>query len=97
MVFADVKYPGRYEDIHDDLYMFVESRFEFVEGGLQGDSWIWIWFDDEKVAIDTFSSMTHQVKASRSGKHVEEVIEALKDRFELVIYPKPELEAHEEE
>jgi hypothetical protein len=63
MVFADLKYPGRYEDIHDDLLSFLRKRFDHVEGGLQGDSWIWVWLNEEKVAVDTFSSMTHQIKS----------------------------------
>jgi len=97
MIFADLKYPGPYEDAHDELHAFLQSRFERVEGGLQGDSWIWIWFDEDKVAVDTFSSMTHQIKSPRPGIHVERVIEVLRDKYILEIYPKPEFEPHEDE
>jgi len=97
MVFADLKYLGRYEDAHGELYAFLQSRFERVEGGLQGDSWIWIWFDEDKVAVDTFSSMTHQIKSPRPGNHVERVIQVLRDKYNLEIYPKPEYEPHEDE
>lgn len=97
MVFADLKYSGTYEDAHEDLYTFLRSRFDRVEGGLQGDSWIWIWFDEHKVAVDTFSAKTHQIKSSRSGSHVEIVIEALKQKYNVAVYPQPVIEPHEDE
>jgi hypothetical protein len=97
MVFADLKYSGTYEDAHDDLYTFLQSRFDRVEGGLQSDSWIWIWFDEDKVAVDTFSAKTHQIKSSRSGVHVERVIEALKQKYNIAVYPQPVIEPHEDE
>jgi hypothetical protein len=40
--------------------------------------------------------MTDQIKSSRPGKHVEEVIAALKQQYSLIIYPGPELEPHED-
>jgi hypothetical protein len=95
MIFADLQYSGRYEDHHNEILSLLKERFLRVDAGLQCDSWIWVWVADEKVAIDSFSSMTHQVKSSRPGKHVEEVIAVLKERFELVIYPSPEPEPHE--
>jgi hypothetical protein len=95
MIFADIKYSGRYEDIHDELFSYIKSHFENVEGGLQGDSWICISLDDKKVQIDTFLSMTHQVKSSQPGTHVEKVIEVLMQRYEVSIYQHPELEPHE--
>jgi hypothetical protein len=97
MVFADLKYSGTYEDAHEDLYTYLRSRFDRVEGGLQSDSCIWIWFDEDKVAVDTFSAETHQIKSSRSGVHVERVIEALKQNYNVAVYPQPEIEAHEDE
>lgn len=96
MVFADLKYSGRYEDIHHDLVSFIKTRFDRVEGGLQGDSYSWIWIRDDKVAIDSFSSMTHQVKASRPGNHVEKVIEVLREKYALNVYADPEMEPHED-
>jgi hypothetical protein len=97
MVFADLQYSGPYEDAHDGLYAFLHSRFDRVEGGLQGDSWIWIWFDENKVAVDTFSAMTHQIKSPRPGRHVERVIGVLKEEYNVTVYPRPEIEPHEDE
>ncbi len=38
MVFADLKYPERYEEKHDGLCTLLMSRFSHVESGLQSDS-----------------------------------------------------------
>jgi hypothetical protein len=50
----------------------------------------------ERVAIDTFSSMKHQVKSHKAGLHVQEVINALLKKYNLHIYEKPEVEGHED-
>jgi hypothetical protein len=89
-IFAELKYPDRYEDFHDELVAFVRTRFANVESGIQGDSWIWIMDGGEMVALDTFSSMKHQVKSPKPGPHVEQVIDALREEFELTIFDEPE-------
>jgi hypothetical protein len=40
MIFADLNYQGRYEDMHEELLSFVVTRFDRVENGIQGDSYI---------------------------------------------------------
>lgn len=95
MIFADLKYSGFYEDVHDELFSFLNRRFDQVGGGLQGDSWIWVRLKGQKVEIDTFLSMTHQIKSAHPGDHVQSVIAALKERYEVFVYPEPEPEPHE--
>jgi hypothetical protein len=51
---------------------------------------------EEKVAIDTFTSMKHQIKSPKAGAHVQKVIDTLLHGFHLRVYEKPELEAHED-
>jgi len=96
MIFAELQYPGRYEEAHDELLAFVRERFAKVQAGLQGDSWIWIFDRDDKVAIDTFSSMKHQVKSARPGRHVKAVIDALRERYSVNVYAEPEGEPHDD-
>jgi hypothetical protein len=96
MIFADLEYAGRYEEMHDGLCAFLRKRFTNVEAGLQSDSWIWVHIGSDKVAVDTFTSMTHQVKSRRSGKHVDDVIAALQEQYSVVVYKQPEWEAHED-
>ena len=95
MIFAAVEYPQAYPEVHHDLVRFLCTKFPNVESGIQGDSWIWIQIGDERVAIDTFSSMKHWIKSSRPGDHVDSVIQALKTRFVVHVLSSPEREAHE--
>lgn len=97
MIFAEIEYEGHYSDVHDTLLNFVNSQFSNVESGHQGNSWIWIREGGEKVAIDTFTSMKHQVKSRKPGALVRKVVETLQRRFKLKVYEKPELEGHEPE
>ena len=97
MVFAELRYPEHYSDVHDRLLAFMCQHFSKVEAGHQGDSYIWIQDGEEKVAIDTFSSMKHQVKSPKPGPHVDKVIKALQLRFNVDVYSAPELEGHEPE
>ena len=65
---------------------------------LQGDSWIWIFEGEEKVAIDTFSSMKHQVKTEfPNGTLVRSVLEALSSKYDVTVFDNPEIEPHEEQ
>jgi len=86
MIFAEMKYEKHYDDIHNELLSFVTARFSRVEAGHQGDSYIWIFDGGEKVAIDTFTSMKHQVKSSKPGSHVQNVINALRQKYRLTVY-----------
>jgi hypothetical protein len=95
MVFAALDYPDRYEDKHAEIVTFLSARFPRVESGLQCDSWIWVYIQDDKIEIDTFYSTKHWIKSSRPGPHVDAVIQALRGAFTVLTYPTPELEPHE--
>jgi len=96
MIFAEMEYQKHYSDFHAELLAFIGRHFSQVQSGLQGDSWIWILDGEEKVAIDTFTSMKHQIKSPKAGVHVQRVIEALRRQFEVKVYEEPELEGHED-
>jgi hypothetical protein len=97
MIFAELDYPQHYSDVHDELLAFVRRHFSQVQAGHQGDSWIWILDDGEQVAIDTFTSMRHQIKSGRPGAHVRKVIDVLRGQFVVSVYPEPVLEADDDE
>lgn len=95
MIFAELQYDGHYDTMHPTLAAFLAQRFRLVESGHQADSYFWIFDGGEKVAIDTFSSMTHQVKSARPGPHVQAVIRALRAGFSLKEHDPPLPEGHE--
>ena len=96
MIFAEMNYPGAYEDFHEVLSTFLAENFSNVMSGLQSDSWFWILDGEEKVAIDTFSSMTHEIKSEKAGPHVQKVIEILRSKYNVNVYEKAMLEPHED-
>jgi hypothetical protein len=104
MIFAEMEYAKEYAklygdlvEFHTELVEFIKSEFSDIKYGLQSDSWIWIFDGSTKVAIDTFSSMKHQVKCDSAGSLLlKKVIESLSAKYVLNVYSEPELEAHEE-
>jgi len=95
MVFAEMDYQKEYRDFHAELIAFVNRHFSQVDSGMQGDSWIWIFDNDEKVRLDTFSSMKHQIKSQKNGWLVRRVIETLLLSYNVNVYEEPELEGNE--
>lgn len=81
-----------YDDFYHELLAYIKSNFKNVELGLQGDAYIWIKNNNEKVALDTFTSMRFEIKCDvKNGTLVQEVIDSLKTQYPVSIYPEPEL------
>ena len=95
MIFAEMEYPSTYTAFHAELEAFLARSFSNVKSGILNDSWFWIFDEGEKVAIDTFSSMKHQIKSAKPGPHVQRVIEVLSSKYKLNVYEEPVLEGHE--
>lgn len=96
MIFAQLQYESSYSEVHAELLAFLRTHFPNTQSGLQGDSWIWIFEGEEKVEVDTFSAMKHQIKSAKAGPLVQNVIAALMLKYTLDVYEKPELEGHED-
>ena len=97
MIFAELTYEQDYSAMHRELVEHLKSHFPDIQHGLQGDSWIWIFEGDEKVAIDTFSGMKQQIKSEHPESDlIERVIGSLSEGFKLARCDDPELEPHED-
>ena len=88
-IFAEMRYSEEYTDVHSDIVALMNIYFTDIMSGLQGDSWVWITDGNEKVAIDTFSSMKHQVKSCSAGQHVQKVIDALRVKYDVHVFDSP--------
>ena len=96
MIYGEIENNDSYYDFYHELLAYIRYFFQDVESGLQGDAYIWIKEKDEKVALDTFTSMRFEIKTDiKNGKLVHKVIEALQKKYPVKVYDKPELEAHE--
>ncbi len=89
MTFAEVRYSGEYRAEHSNMVALIKRFFADIQSGLQGDSWIWIMVGEDKVAIDTFSSMKHQVKSYTLGSHVQKVIDVLRTKYDVEVFAEP--------
>jgi len=96
MIFAELEYQEHYAELHTELVAFVSTNFSRVKAGLQGDSWVLILDGEEKVEIDTFTSMKHQIKSPKPGSHVQKVVDLLLQKYKLKMFKPPELEDHED-
>jgi hypothetical protein len=97
MIFAELVYRSHYEAVHADLVALLAANFVDVKHGLQGDSHVSVTVGGHEVRLDTFSSMTHWVKADEAGPHILQVIEVLKQIFEVEVHEFPLLEDSEDE
>lgn len=96
MIFAKLNYSELYEEKHDEVLSCLRKEFQEIEDGLQGDSYVWVFEENEKVAVDTFTAMQHEIKcANKTSPLVHRVITALKNEFDVIVYEEPEFEAHE--
>lgn len=95
MIFAELEYDQSYYDVHESLVMLLSRHFPNIESGLQGDSYAWVLDDGQKVAVDTFTSMHHQVKSLKPSPLVNQVLAVLARQYQLRIFDPPEFEAHD--
>jgi len=80
-------------DHFTDILQSLTEHFENIESGRQGDDWIWIHLDDDKIEIDSFYSMELEVK----GKHqqyavVKQILQSMKSNWILQIFDPPKVD-----
>lgn len=96
MIYGEIKIDESYYNFYHELLTYIKNNYKNVESGLQGDAYIWIKNNNEKVTLDTFTSMRFEIKSNvKNGTLVQEVINTLKKYYPVSIYPEPELEAHD--
>lgn len=90
MVFAELCYDGHYSDQHDAIVECLLPWFPGLQHGHQGDSWIWIGGGPDKISIDTFYAMFHQVKTADPGNpDLQQVLKILRGTFDMEIFDPP--------
>jgi hypothetical protein len=97
MIFGEIVHEEHSYEVFPGLLELVKSEFNEVQSGVQGDAWIWIIENDEKVAIDSFTSMRFQIKCGKvGGILLGSVISVLERKYTLYLYQNPEIEGHED-
>lgn len=85
VIFAELD-REKFEDILDRLMKY----FQNIQFGRQGDDWIWIHVEDDRVEIDSFTSMQLEVKGrQKHSKTVKTILQLLEKDWILNRFDPP--------
>lgn len=87
--FATIEHASSYYDFFDELLPHIRAGFSDVQSGVQGDAWIWIFRDGEKVAVDTFYSMQFEINADDDSDLLRDVIAHIERKYPVRRYDEP--------
>lgn len=86
VIFAELD-REKFEDILDRLMKY----FQNIQFGRQGDDWIWIHVEDDRVEIDSFTSMQLEVKGrQKHSKTVKTILQLLEKDWILNRFDPPQ-------
>jgi len=88
VIFAELN-----RDHFDEILQTLTEHFENIQSGRQGDDWIWIHLDDDKIEIDSFYSMNLELK----GKYVlfsvaKQIIQKMEGNWIIQVFDPPKLD-----
>ena len=89
LTFAVIDHPESYYDAYDVLLAHFRGHFSDMQSGVQGDAWIWIFEDSQKVAVDSFYSMQMEIHADADSPLVQKVIDLIGERYPVRLYESP--------
>jgi hypothetical protein len=89
IAFAIIEHDQNYSVVYNELLQHIKSHFAHVESGLQGDAWIWVTQEKQKVAVDTFHSMQFEIKSDGKNALLQAVIDSLQKKYPVHIYDTP--------
>lgn len=85
VIFAELN-RDKFEDILDRLMKYYPS----IQFGRQGDDWIWIHVEDDKIEIDSFFSEQLEVKGrQKHAKTVKHILQVLEKEWILKRFEPP--------
>lgn len=87
--YAIIEHEDSYDVFYDELLSYLRNNFSNVKSGLQGDAWIWIEQDDQKVALDTFYSMKFEIKSHTKDDLLLSVIDCVRKRYNVSLLETP--------
>lgn len=79
----------RETEFYYELLDYLKQHFSEIESGIQCDAWIWIFQDNQKVAIDTFDSMEFEIKSDKMNPLLLKVIEVLQENYRVHVFSEP--------
>ena len=90
MIFARLIYNEHYDEYHRAVVSCLKQKFPDLQEGHQCDSWVWIIQGKEKIEVDTFYAMRHEVRARQDSQLLRSVIAQLQTQFDVEVLDSPE-------
>jgi hypothetical protein len=88
VIFAELK-----REKFEEILQTLQSHFDNIQFGRQGDDWIWVHFSDEKIEIDSFYSMNLEVKGKRKLYSIaKEILSRLDKDCILEVFDPPKVD-----
>lgn len=87
--FAIIEHSQNYYDFYNELLPYIKKHFSCVESGVQGDAYIWIMENGQKVAVDTFSAMQFEIKSESNNALLQAVIDIIRQQYPVRLYDPP--------
>lgn len=85
VIFAELN-REKFEDILDRLMKY----FQGIQFGRQGDDWIWVHVEDDRIEIDSFTSKQLEVKGRRKhSKTVKYILQVIEKEWILKRFDPP--------
>ncbi len=85
VIFAELE-----RDNFEEILARLMQYYPGIQSGRQGDDWIWVRFGDDKVEIDSFTSMQLEVKAKRQQSAVaRKLVSLMEPRWVLQVFDPP--------
>ena len=77
----------------DEILQTLMGQFKDIQSGRQGDDWIWVHFEDDKIEIDSFFSMDLEVKGQYAQyPFAMQILHELKDDWILQVFDPPKID-----
>lgn len=89
LTFGVIDHTQSYEAFYAELLAYVQQEFDTIQSGLQGDAWIWIFQDDEKVELDTFQAMQFEIKSEAESALLRSVISHIRQKYPVTLFDLP--------
>ena len=88
VIFAELK-RGHFDEIRQEA----QKRYTKVQYGSQGDDWIWLHYDDDKIEIDSFYSMELEMKGSKNKQHfADEILSWMQPEWIITKFEPPKID-----
>ena len=88
VIFAELN-----RDHFDEILQTLTEHFENIQSGRQGDDWIWIHLDDDKIEIDSFYSMELEVKGKYKYVTIaRQIIRIMDNNWILQVFDPPKMD-----